>query len=202
MEGSILDKQIVLQLNRNWERIGWRTVRDAIICLCEDKSGIPNALSLDIELDGDGKLIRADALPWTEWIKLPVRPCDIGISIPRGAIRAPVAIVASQFAKMPRKAPRLSAGTIFERDGGVCQYTGRKLPRKQLNIDHVIPRTKGGKDTWENLVLSDAELNRRKGNRFNHEIGLKLIRKPKAPPSVPACFTINAPRDPLQQPFF
>lgn len=199
---SILEKQIVLQLNGNWERIGWRTVRDSIVCLCEDSSGVPNALSLDIDIDEDGKATRIDAVPWSEWIKLPVRPCDLSISTGRGAIRAPVAIVASHFRKMPRKSPRLSPGTIFERDGGVCQYTGRKLARKQGNIDHIIPRARGGKDSWENLVWSDKDLNLAKGSRLNSEAGLKLIRQPKSPPSVPASFTIKDARHPLQQPFF
>jgi 5-methylcytosine-specific restriction endonuclease McrA len=84
----------------------------------------------------------------------------------RGAIRVPTVIVALNFAKVPRKRPKLSAKTIRERDGNRCQYTGVLLRPDQGSLDHVLPRSRGGKDTWENLVWSSKDVNARKANRL------------------------------------
>ena len=83
--------------------------------------------------------------------------------------------------------PTLSRQNIYERDGGQCQYTGKKLNSNECNLDHVIPRSKGGSNTWENLVLCDPAVNSKKGNRFNHEVGLKLSKIPKAPRAAFRC---------------
>jgi hypothetical protein len=82
-----------------------------------------------------------------------------------------------------------------------CQYTNKKLTRAQGNIDHVIPRHHGGKNTFENMVWCEKGLNSMKANRRNEEIGLKLIRKPKAPPATPLSATITEARHPAWKPF-
>ncbi len=90
---------------------------------------------------------------------------------------------------------------MLQRDGYTCQYTGRKLPKHLLNLDHVIPRDRGGEDSWENLVASDKEINTLKGNRLNSEAGLKLIRKPVAPKSAVKVLTAADAKHPSQVPF-
>jgi 5-methylcytosine-specific restriction endonuclease McrA len=75
----------------------------------------------------------------------------------------------------------------------VCQYTGRKLRPSEGNIDHIVPRSRGGKTTWENCVLADKKVNSKKGNRLPEEIGLRLIRSPKAPKEVPTTALIRNP---------
>jgi 5-methylcytosine-specific restriction endonuclease McrA len=70
---------------------------------------------------------------------------------------------------------------IFERDHNTCQYCGIKFDRKDLNLDHVIPRDRGGETSWENIVCSCVPCNSRKGNRTPPEAGLKLLHKPKRP---------------------
>ena len=87
--------------------------------------------------------------------------------------------------------PRFGARGIWERDGGVCQYSGRKLSPKEGNIDHVVPRSRGGKTSWDNCVLAHHEVNSRKANRLPHEAGLHLRRPPTAPRVVPASVLIR-----------
>ncbi len=73
-----------------------------------------------------------------------------------------------------------SRKNIFIRDNYTCQYCG-KQERKRLTIDHVIPVSRGGKDTWENTVACCPECNLKKGKRLPSEVGMKLKRKPFQP---------------------
>ena len=103
----------------------------------------------------------------------------------RGPIRVPTVIVAVNFAKVPKKRPQLCAKTIRERDGNRCQYTGKVLKPEEGSLDHVVPRSRGGKNAWENLVWSSKAVNTKKGNRLPHEAGLKLLNVPRAPKELP-----------------
>jgi 5-methylcytosine-specific restriction endonuclease McrA len=83
---------------------------------------------------------------------------------------------------------------IFERDKNMCQYCGQLFERKDLNLDHVIPRDRGGPTTWENIVCSCIECNTQKANRTPQEAGIHLIRKPKRPkwrPFVQISFSLH-----------
>jgi len=97
----------------------------------------------------------------------------------------PTVIVAVNFAKVPKKRPKLCARTIRERDGNRCQYTGRLLHPDEGNLDHVVPRSRGGADTWENLVWSAKDVNQSKADRLPHEAGLRLLAVPRAPKELP-----------------
>ena len=131
---------------------------------------------------------------WEEWIRLPIRDQDEAVRTVRGPIRVPTVIVAVNYAKVPKKRPKLCARTIRERDGNRCQYTGALLRPEEGSLDHVVPRSRGGPDTWENLVWAAKAVNARKGNRLPHEAGLKLLNVPRAPKAVPVTALIrNAP---------
>jgi 5-methylcytosine-specific restriction endonuclease McrA len=158
---DILNKTIVLVLNRNWQAINIRTPQDAF---CQMATNV--ATALDIELARE----HAQALrpvTWDEWITLPVREGDHAVRTARGAIRVPTVIVAVNFAKVPKKRPKLCSKTIRERDGNRCQYTGKLLKPDEGSLDHVLPRSRGGADTWENLVWSSKDVNTRKGNSLS-----------------------------------
>jgi len=92
---------------------------------------------------------------------------------------------------VPKKRPKLSAKNIRERDGNRCQYTGRLLHPDEGSLDHVLPRSRGGKDEWGNLVWSDKTVNAKKGNRLPHEAGLKLLTVPRAPKELPVTTLIR-----------
>ena len=80
---------------------------------------------------------------------------------------------------------RLNRRNLWARDGGVCQYSGRKLAPHEGNIDHVIPRSRGGATSWDNCVLAHKEVNSRKADRLPHEAGLRLRKQPVAPRVMP-----------------
>jgi 5-methylcytosine-specific restriction endonuclease McrA len=183
---NMLTKATVLVLNRNWQAINVRTPQEAFCMMATNV-----ATGLEIER-GDGA--RAEALrpvTWEEWITLPVREQDESVHTVRGEIRVPTVIVAVNYAKVPKKRPKLCARTIRERDHNRCQYTGRVLRPDEGSLDHVVPRSRGGKDAWENLVWSAKEVNQRKADRLLHEAGLKLISVPRAPKEMPASALIR-----------
>ena len=157
------------------------------------------ATALDIETDGgpfrtphsEFRVSAVRPVTWDEWITLPVREGDYAVRTARGGIRVPTVIVAVNFAKVPKKRPKLCAKNIRERDGNRCQYTGKLLKPDEGSLDHVLPRSRGGADTWENLVWSSKDVNTRKGNRLPHEAGLKLLSVPRAPKELPVSALIG-----------
>jgi 5-methylcytosine-specific restriction endonuclease McrA len=200
---SLLDKPIVLSLNRAWQVIGHRTVKQALIALNGGGADLPAALGVDIAYaplaDGTWNFDRPlylNPLPWAEWTQLPVRDFDFAISTPKLRVRVPTVIVSTHFDRMPLRVPRVSRRAILERDRGVCQYTGEFVGPHGGNLDHVVPRDRGGRDSFENLVWSKKEINSLKANRLPHEAGLRLLRKPAAPRPLPASATIRDARHP------
>ena len=199
---SVINRTIVLKLNKSWQAIGISTVAKAIVDLAGGHSA--DALDFEYEKDGNGNYILDEhgmpasepsgrPVDWATWVTLPVRPWEMEDAIHYGSegkkiMRAPTVLIAKNYHKMPRKTFRgkPSKDAIYIRDGGIDQYTGKKLKRDEATIDHVLPKSKGGKDEWENLALTSKEVNSRKGNKLNHEIGLKLLRPPVAPRSMSA----------------
>ena len=172
---DILNKTIVLVLNRNWQAINIRTPQEAF---CQMATNVATAL----EIDGQNHI---RPVRWDEWITLPIRDCDNAVHTVRGAIRVPTVIVAVNYARVPKKRPKLNARAIRERDGNRCQYTGVLLHPDEGSLDHVVPRSRGGADTWENLVWSAKDVNQRKADRLPHEAGLRLLAVPRAPKELP-----------------
>src|SRR5712664_776262 len=188
---DILNKTIVLVLNRNWQAINVCTPQEAF---CMMAANVATALDIELGNSAPAEAARAEALrpvTWDEWITLPIRPQDNAVRTVRGAVRVPTVIVAVNFAKVPKKRPKLCARTIRERDANRCQYTGKLLRPEDGSLDHVVPRSRGGKDTWENLVWSSKAVNTRKANRLPHEAGLRLLKAPRAPKELPASVLIR-----------
>ena len=92
----------------------------------------------------------------------------------------PVVIRLVSYVKVPRDAHRrkITRRAVFARDSWTCQYCGS---RSNLTVDHVIPRSKGGSSSWENIVASCAPCNRRKGDLLPRQVGMRLIRQPRTP---------------------
>ena len=84
-----------------------------------------------------------------------------------------------------KKAVRFSRMNVLTRDNWTCQYCGKKLPTGRLNYDHVIPRSQGGKTVWENIVTSCYPCNDRKRDRRPGQAGMRLLRHPIKPRSLP-----------------
>lgn len=151
----------VLKLNRLWQVIGTTSVEEAIKMAAID-------VATFMFIDGDTIM----PVMWDEWLKLPVVEADGFIRTQHLQIRRPTVMVCLNFDKVPRRRPKLTLQNIARRDGGRCQYTGKVLSRSQYSLDHVLPRSRGGKDSPDNLVLADKEVNNRKGNKTPREAGL------------------------------
>jgi 5-methylcytosine-specific restriction endonuclease McrA len=177
---NILNKNTVLVLNRNWQAINIRTPQEVF---CQMATNV--ATALDIELGDDGQAQNLRPVTWDEWITLPIRPQDNAVHTAHNVIRVPTVVVAVNFAKVPKRRPKLCARAIRERDGNRCQYSGRLLHPDEGSLDHVVPRSRGGANTWENLVWSAKEVNQRKADRLPHEAGLRLLTVPRAPRELP-----------------
>lgn len=198
---SITNKAIVLKLNSNWQTIGYGIVADAIVDLVAGES--IKALDIQYPLDENGNPDRSVSpsmvpVDWETWITLPIRPWDDVIHSTKLTIRVPTVVIAKNFHKMPMKTwkGKPSKEAIYVRDGGRCQYTGKLLDRKNATIDHILPKSRGGGDEWTNLALTSKEINSKKGNALNNEIGLRLIRQPITPKPVPISQLIKEVRHP------
>lgn len=101
------------------------------------------------------------------------------IVTPSCSLDRPSVIRLLDFIKRPRPRVRYGRQNVFKRDHHTCQYCG-KQPR-DLTIDHVMPLSRGGKDTWENTVAACTRCNRKKGARTPDEAGMALIQKPYEP---------------------
>lgn len=121
---------------------------------------------------------------WEKWVTRDISENPYGIiSTSSSAIETPEIIVLSVYDKIFRKDVRLTKRNIYIRDGYRCQYTGKKIKESEADIDHVNPRSKGGTNSWGNMVVCTQEINRMKADRTPEQAGLKLIRKPKKPSS-------------------
>jgi len=194
-----INKWDVLVVNRAWLVLGTTTIRNAIKSLFSSPDGYTmaaKAFQIDYEQTGENQynfenLTYVKDVSLEEWLALEIRSYDSFISTAKQKIRIPTVIMAQNCEKTNLRPIKLSVKNILERDGFVCQYTGQKLPRHKLNIDHVVPRDRGGGDTWTNLVTSSIDINSKKGNKLNSEAGLTLIREPKAPLPKPASSLIR-----------
>jgi len=191
----------VLVLNSVWMPIGITNYQKALICLCSENNGLPAAKALDIQykkLEDNSydfnEVISIQPLSFDEWLNCEIRNFDGVVKTANRSIRLPNVILTLQFSKMPMRKPRATKTNILQRDNFTCQYTGQKLPRAKLNIDHVLARSKGGKEDWLNLVTCSKDINSKKGNKSNEEAGLTLIRKPFALLGMPASALIKEAR--------
>jgi len=93
----------------------------------------------------------------------------------------PTIIVLTVFDRLPRKEVKFSRENVFQRDDHVCQYCGKRFENRELNLDHVIPRDKGGVTSWENVVCSCIRCNTKKGNKLPSEARMAPLKTPVAP---------------------
>ncbi len=116
-------------------------------------------------------LIYMQKVEIVEQYDLVVRSCHTVMAVP-SVVRL------LYFVKIPFKRVELTRRNIMKRDRYRCQYC---RSTQSLTIDHVVPKTKGGTDTWENLVCACVRCNNKKGDRTPDQTRMKLIKKPKRP---------------------
>ena len=170
---TLLNSQ-VLVLNRLWQAVNICSARRAFTLLYQGHAQVVSA-------DQQNNFATHDFASWL----------DVSIAAPEAEhemvttiswkIRVPRVIVLLLFDRLPKKEVKFTRHNVFERDNNTCQYCGKVFERQELNLDHVLPRDKGGLTTWENVVCSCIPCNTRKGNRLPHQAHMALIRKPKRP---------------------
>ena len=191
---SVESDVYTIVLNRNWEFTGeMKTVKDAMTqFLSQEDSNGWEAICIDYKEQVDyvtGDVIGYDYSDYTiksvsrnEWHFQPVFKYTPYIKCANNRIiRIPTVLIAKNYASMPKRLERVSKTAIWKRDNFTCQLTGKKLDKHTGSVHHVIPKSRGGKDTWDNMVLCDLPLNQKIGNKMPDEAGYKLLRVPKAP---------------------
>ena len=174
-----LDKSVLI-LNKNWIPINTTSVKHSFALMYVD-----NAKGLIVD---NGNFISLD---WNSWSSLELKESDEIIKTVNGRIKIPNIIVLNNNDKIPRQTIKFTQRSLWERDNFTCQYTGKKLSKLTGNIDHVIPKSQGGKTCWENCVLAHKDINSKKANKTPEQAGLKLLKKPTSPRIMPVSFYIR-----------
>jgi 5-methylcytosine-specific restriction endonuclease McrA len=164
--------QQVLVLNRLWQAVNICSARRALSLLFEGHAHV-------VLNDDEGNFRTFDFRQWRDLSDQ--QPHPESIHTVSFKVRVPRVILLLMFDRLPKKEVKFTRHNIFERDRNTCQYCGKVFDRKDLNLDHVVPRDRGGPTNWENIVCSCVPCNTRKSNRTPSEAGMRLIRKPKRP---------------------
>ena len=175
----------VLVLNRYYQAIRVVNVRRAFALLCKDMAEV-----LHIETDDQGQSTwqNFNFDGWREMSDLRVNfvPDDFDwIHTVRFQIAVPRIIRLLAYEKLPRQEVKFNRRNIYARDSNRCQYCGKKFPTTELSLDHVLPRSQGGKANWENIVCCCVKCNVKKGGRTPDQARMHLITKPIKPKRSP-----------------
>ena len=136
----------------------------------------------------EGKFANYDFESWREISELRAeskRPNEDWIRAVNFEIQVPRVIRLLSYERLPKRSLPLNRQTILARDGHRCQYCGRRHPASQLSVDHVRPRSLGGRTTWDNVVCACLACNVKKGGRTPKEAHMRLVRKPVRPKYSP-----------------
>ena len=197
---ELVFRREVLKLNKLHQPVGFFTVKKVFTGLANylvdwrkeyilDKKGnkIRKMLAYDIvyQQREDGtydfeQLADMRLVDWAEWITLPIRSYDLFLHTPHFDVRVPRVVMSMMSEDMPKTSHNTSLDSIYELYDGTDHYTGKKISKSQASRDHVVPRDRGGENVISNIVLTDKDINSRKGNQLNSECGL-----PEAIPIIP-----------------
>ena len=164
---SVLDLP-TLVLNRSWIPVHITSVRRAVCMVYQDVAAIVATDTLQTHR-------------FLEWLCLPSPPTSRWIRSATVSVPAPEVIRLNHYDRIPTHEAPFTRRNLFQRDNYTCQYCGRRSPVDKLSIDHVQPRSKGGRTTWENCVLACVRCNARKADRTLKEAGLRLRKQPRRP---------------------
>ena len=183
-QGNSMLNTKVLMLNRSYLPIHVTSVRRAFSLLYQGLAWAVNE--------------QYQTFDFESWSDVSVSIHDDCVGLVNRVIRVPRVILLVGYDRVPKRQVRFSRFNIYARDNNTCQYCGRKYPRNELNLDHVVPRSKGGTSTWENVVCSCQSCNRRKGGHTPQEAMITLLRKPYKPkwtPFMQQTFSLSSYRE-------
>lgn len=157
----------VLVLNRFFMPVSVTSLRRAFVLLY---GGAAKAVN--------GKYETFDFETWADIRSANHEDCVKTVS---NVIKAPRVIVLVRYDGYHRRQPKFNRINIFRRDGDTCQYCARSFSKSELTIDHVVPRSMGGRSTWDNVVCCCVACNRKKGGRTPGRANMELLSKPVKP---------------------
>lgn len=157
-----------LVLNRNWQPIHVATVARALVLLWNEHAKVVDPRDYQ-------------QYDWNDWTKIDPQDDDLVIRTMNHRIRVPEVVTLNRFDGMPSSAVTFSRRNVFKRDRMTCQYCGRQPGGEELTIDHVVPRSRGGKSTWDNCVLACVGCNASKADRSPEQAGMRLRKLPIQP---------------------
>ncbi len=162
----------VLVLNRFWQPVHTCTARRAVHLLCLGHAQV-------VQVEGEEKFNTHDLGSWVCYSET-IASGEVIHSV-KLALRVPKIIVLAIYDRLPRLEVKFTRGNVFARDKFTCQYCAKIFPETKLNLDHVIPKDKGGKTSWENIVTSCVKCNTRKSNKLPREANMHPATAPFAP---------------------
>ena len=170
----------VLLLNRLYMAVRVISARRALTMLYSD---LAEVVSVD-----DGAYLSYDFADWVE-VSAAKRTFEPElydwISTVRFQIAVPKIVRLLVYDKVPASTIKLNRRNLFARDHSRCQYCGKRYPTNELSLDHVVPRSQGGGNSWENIVCACVHCNVRKGGRTPEQANMKLITQPRRPKRSP-----------------
>lgn len=171
----------VLVLNKMFMAVHVISVRRAFCLLFKE---LAEVVSME-----DGQYATYDFDTWRELSEYRARffrqEEDDWVRTVNTEIQVPRVIRLLGYDKLPRQTVKFNRRNIFARDNNQCQYCGKRFPTSELSLDHVIPRSQGGGNTWENIVCACVKCNVKKGGRTPKQAHLGLIRRPEKPKRSP-----------------
>lgn len=183
--GAVALNANVLVLNKFYQAIRVINVRRAFSLLCRE---LAEVIHIETDAQGESKWLNLDFDSWQELsvLKAEFEPDEYEwIHTVRFQIAVPRIIRLLSYDKLPRQEVKFNRRNIYARDSSRCQYCGKRLPTAELSLDHVIPRSQGGKTTWENIVCCCVKCNVKKGGRTPEQASMHLIAKPAKPKRSP-----------------
>jgi len=178
-ERSALDSS-VLVLNQHYAAVRIITARRAFCMVFKE---IAEIVSVE-----DQQFIAYDLDTWREVSELRARyerENHEWVQCVRFELAVPRIIRLLFYDRLPRTNVKFTRRNIFARDSNRCQYCGRKFATSELSLDHIVPRSRGGKSSWTNIVCCCVKCNVRKGGRTPSEAHMRLIREPVKPKRSP-----------------
>lgn len=176
---SVLDGH-VLVLNRHYAAIHVTSVRRAFGMLYGELAEV-----ISVERD---QFLSYDFESWrevSEFRSKYERHRHEWVRCVRFEIAVPRIVRLLFYDRLPRQSVKFNRRNIYARDRNRCQYCGQRFPTSELSLDHVVPRSIGGKTTWENVVCCCVACNVRKGGRRPQRAGMRLITRPVKPRRSP-----------------
>jgi len=175
----------VLVLNKFYQAIRVVNVKRAFSLLCREMAEV---IHIETDARGQSKWHNLNFESWQELsaLKKEFEPDEYDwIHTVRFAIAVPRIIRLLGYDKLPRQDVKFNRRNIYARDSNRCQYCGKKFSTTELSLDHVLPKSQGGKTTWDNIVCCCVRCNVKKGGRTPEQAHMHLIVKPTKPKRSP-----------------